>query len=248
MTGYALATALAAPVDDGTMFAEAARPARQSAPFMEPSTVSCEAVGSARGARDDVHGCLVVLLVDADDDGGRLGVLGWGRNDDFLCAALHVLHASFSGGESSCRLANVLNASVLPWNLGWVARGREADGQAVDDEPIVGQLNGIASTAKTAVDCVVFKQILHVLWRHRRVNVLQYEVFTVHCNTGHLATDTAEAVDAKLDGCIGVGRHLGRRTSARTRAPHCCEIAEANRRIVGHQHRRDCRRWILPLR
>merc|ERR1719171_2862942 len=44
MTGYALATALAAPVDDGTMFAEAARPARQSAPFMEPSTVSCEAV------------------------------------------------------------------------------------------------------------------------------------------------------------------------------------------------------------
>merc|ERR1719434_127276 len=44
MTGYALATALAAPVDDGTMFSEAARPARQSAPFMEPSTVSCEAV------------------------------------------------------------------------------------------------------------------------------------------------------------------------------------------------------------
>merc|ERR1719284_2124303 len=44
MTGYAFATALAAPVDDGTMFAEAARPARQSAPFMEPSTVSCEAV------------------------------------------------------------------------------------------------------------------------------------------------------------------------------------------------------------
>merc|ERR1719440_1544401 len=44
MTGYAFATALAAPVDDGTIFAEAARPARQSAPFMEPSTVSCEAV------------------------------------------------------------------------------------------------------------------------------------------------------------------------------------------------------------
>merc|ERR1719409_111093 len=84
MTGYAFATALAAPVDDGTMFAEAARPARQSAPFMEPSTVSCEAVVAwtvvmrpclmpnfslitlTRGARpfvvhearDDIHGCL----------------------------------------------------------------------------------------------------------------------------------------------------------------------------------------------
>merc|ERR1719330_1565307 len=45
MIGYALATALAAPVEDGMMLAEAARPARQS-PFMMPSTVSCEAVAA----------------------------------------------------------------------------------------------------------------------------------------------------------------------------------------------------------
>merc|ERR1719218_355873 len=45
MTGYALAMALAAPVDDGMMLAEAARPARQS-PFIEPSTVSCDAVAA----------------------------------------------------------------------------------------------------------------------------------------------------------------------------------------------------------
>merc|ERR1719252_510963 len=45
MTGYALATALAAPVEDGMMLAEAARPARQS-PFIEPSTVSCDAVAA----------------------------------------------------------------------------------------------------------------------------------------------------------------------------------------------------------
>merc|ERR1719181_59938 len=44
MTGYALATALAAPVDEGMMLVAAARPARQSEPFIEPSTVSCEAV------------------------------------------------------------------------------------------------------------------------------------------------------------------------------------------------------------
>merc|ERR1719253_1713128 len=44
MTGNALATALAAPVDDGMMLVAAARPARQSAPFIEPSTVSCDAV------------------------------------------------------------------------------------------------------------------------------------------------------------------------------------------------------------
>merc|ERR1719253_332738 len=45
MTGYALATALAAPVEDGMMLALAARPARQS-PFIEPSTVSCDAVAA----------------------------------------------------------------------------------------------------------------------------------------------------------------------------------------------------------
>merc|ERR1719393_1133743 len=45
MIGYALATAFAAPVDDGMMFADAARPARQS-PFIEPLTVSCDAVAA----------------------------------------------------------------------------------------------------------------------------------------------------------------------------------------------------------
>merc|ERR1719183_3224235 len=45
MTGYALATALAAPVEEGMMLADAARPARQS-PFIEPSTVSCDAVAA----------------------------------------------------------------------------------------------------------------------------------------------------------------------------------------------------------
>merc|ERR1719460_2717972 len=39
MTGYALAAALAAPVDDGMMLAAAARPARQSLPFIAPCTV-----------------------------------------------------------------------------------------------------------------------------------------------------------------------------------------------------------------
>merc|ERR1719159_1630117 len=74
MTGYAFATALAAPVDDGMMFAEAARPARQSLPFIELSTTTCEAVAGARRARDDRHRLGVVLLrVDANDDGRRLG-------------------------------------------------------------------------------------------------------------------------------------------------------------------------------
>merc|ERR1719230_1669959 len=46
MTGYAFATAFAAPVEEGMMFAEAARPARQSFPFIELSTTIWEAVAA----------------------------------------------------------------------------------------------------------------------------------------------------------------------------------------------------------
>merc|ERR1712093_673115 len=46
MTGYAFATALAAPVEEGIMLADAARPARQSLPFIELSTTAWEAVAA----------------------------------------------------------------------------------------------------------------------------------------------------------------------------------------------------------
>merc|ERR1719313_1787466 len=46
MTGYAFATAFAAPVEDGIILAEAARPARQSLPFIELSTTAWEAVAA----------------------------------------------------------------------------------------------------------------------------------------------------------------------------------------------------------
>merc|ERR1711988_1966034 len=126
MTGYALATVLAAPVDEGMMLVAAARPARQSAPFIEPSTVSCEAlldaellvdrlddrgeaVGGARRARDDSHRRRVVLvLVDAHDEGRGVGVLGGRRDDDLLGATLDVLHAALGGRERAGGLADVL--------------------------------------------------------------------------------------------------------------------------------------------
>merc|ERR1719387_937955 len=208
MTGYALATALAAPVDEGMMLAEAARPARQSAPFMEPSTVSCEAVGGARGTGDNIHRRRVVfVLVDADDEGGRLGVLG-GRGDDHLLgAAVDVLHAVGRRREGAGGLADVLDAGVLPRDLRGVARRGERDGQAVDGE---AAFNDLAGAREAAVDRVVLEQVLHVLGRHGRVDVLEHERLTVHGDAHDLAADAAEAVDAQLDRGVGVGRHADR--------------------------------------
>merc|ERR1719498_1611932 len=117
------------------MLAEAARPARQSLPFTEVDDRlrgrSCmdsghealldakllvddldkgrKTVGCARGAGDDSHIGLVVLLVHTDDDGRGLRILGWCRNDDFLRTALEVLLAAFGGGEGAGGLADILN-------------------------------------------------------------------------------------------------------------------------------------------
>merc|ERR1719258_411908 len=198
MTGYALATALAAPVEDGMMFALAARPARQS-PFMLPSTVQLgggrgvhgghealldaellvdhlhqgrEAVGRARRARHNRHRGVVLILVDANHQGGGVRILGGRGDDDLLGAALDVLHAALGRGERAGRLAHVLDASVLPRDLGRVTGGRQGDRQAVDDETIVLDLEG---AREAAVHGVVLEQVLHVLRGHGRVNVLEDE-------------------------------------------------------------------------
>merc|ERR1719235_3040778 len=222
MTGYAFATALAAPVEDGMMLAEAARPARQSLPFIELSTTACEAVDAwtvvmrpclmpnfslmtlTRGARPNRHVSLVVFLVDADNNGWCLSILGWCRNDHLLCATLDVLHAALCGGEGASGLAHVLNTCIFPWNLRRVARAREGNLHTIDLETLVGQLDTAACLAEAAMDRVMLKLVLHVLWRHRGVDVLEDEILTVHCDACDLATNAAKAIDAELDWRIWV--------------------------------------------
>merc|ERR1719389_709282 len=113
MTGYALATALAAPVEEGMMLADAARPARQSAPFIEPSTVSWEAVAACtvvmrpclmpnlslmvftRGARP-------LVVHDAQDTTGMVA----GSYSSVLTPTTMVgVSASFAGAEMMTFLA-----------------------------------------------------------------------------------------------------------------------------------------------
>merc|ERR1719405_205724 len=137
MTGYALATALAAPVDDGMMWGEA--------------------VGRARRARDNRHRRLVLVLVDANHQGRGLGVLGGRRDDDVLGAAVDVLHAALGRGERAGRLAHVLDAGVLPRDLGRVAGRREGDVNAVDLEALARKLAG---AREAAVHGVVLEQVL----------------------------------------------------------------------------------------
>merc|ERR1712228_125574 len=172
MTGYAFATAFAAPVEDGMIFAEAARPARQSFPFIELSTTiweavaactvaelfiddlhnRCKAVGRARRARNHLHIGLVIFRVDAYDDGWCLSVLCGCRYDHFLRSSFDVFHATFGGSEGASGLADVINTGLRPRNLSGITRGRKCDRKTVYLEAALGQLD---STIEAAVDSVV---------------------------------------------------------------------------------------------
>mmetsp|Transcript_23254 Transcript_23254/g.68964 ORF Transcript_23254/g.68964 Transcript_23254/m.68964 type:complete len:290 (+) Transcript_23254:1003-1872(+) len=164
-----------------------------------------EAVGRAGGVGQNVDVLRVLGLVDAHDKHRR--VRRRRRDDHLLGAALDVLHAVGRRREGASGLADVLDAGVLPRDLRGVARRGERDGQAVDGE---ATLHDLAGAREAAVDRVVLEQVLHVLGRHGRVDVLEHERLAVHGDAHDLAADAAEAVDAQLDRGVGVGRHADR--------------------------------------
>jgi len=171
-----------------------------------------QAVRRARRARNDRHVDRVLVLVDADDERRGVGILGRGRDDDLLGAALNVLHAARGVGERTGGLADVLDAGLLPRDLGRVAGRRQGDRHAVDREAAIDDLAG---AREAAVHSVVLQEVLHVLRRHGRVDVLEHERLTLHGDADDLAANAAEAVDTKLDRRVRVGRHDRRREAER---------------------------------
>merc|ERR1740138_1298286 len=230
-----LATALAAPVEDGMMLPEAQRPPRQSL-FEDASTTfwvavmawtvvmrpldaelvvdgldhGREAVGRAGRAGDGDHGGVVGLLVDAHDD-GRGVVLGGGREDDLLGAGGDVGRDLVAREEGARGLADVLGAHGAEGDLGGVARVRRRREDAVDHEAVGRGLDG---ARVAAVDGVVLELVGHVLVGGARVHELEVDGVRLGHDAGHEAADAAEAVDAAGD---GHGRRLGGGLGARGR-------------------------------
>lgn len=99
-------------------------------------------------------------LVDTDDKHGR--VVGGGRDDDLLGAALEVGLSLSLLGEHAGGLDDVVSAGVLPGDLSGVLLGVERDGVAVDDELAV-------LLADLALEAAVGRVVLeHVNLRERR--------------------------------------------------------------------------------
>ena len=78
-----------------------------------------EAVGRARGGRDDeVARRVESVVVHADDEGG-VGLLAGRRDDHALGTALDVAAGGLTAGEASRRLDDDLDASLAPGDAPW---------------------------------------------------------------------------------------------------------------------------------
>ncbi|KAL8409443.1 hypothetical protein RB594_007758 [Gaeumannomyces avenae] len=91
-----------------------------------------QAVGGARGVGDDVGAAVVRLLVDTHHVHGGIG--RGGRDDDLLGTALQMGAGLVDRGEDTGGLNNVLDASLLPGDVGGIPLRVELDLLAVDDQ------------------------------------------------------------------------------------------------------------------
>jgi hypothetical protein len=156
-----------------------------------------EAVGGARGVGHDVHGGLVLLLVDAHDEHG--GISGGGGDDDLLGATGHVLGGTVGGGEDAGGLDDVVSTSRSPLDLGGVHLVEDLDGLAIDGDLIVTVLGNDAG--ELSVDGVVLEHVLHVVGGDEGVVHGDNVDHGVVLGGAHDKTaDTSETVDANVDG------------------------------------------------
>jgi len=155
-----------------------------------------EAVGGAARVGDDVVlGSVVLVFVDAKDEGDVL-VAGGRGDDDFLDRAAEVGFGLLGVGEEAGGLDYDFGAYGSPVELGGVALGEDLDGFAVDGEGVGGVADFVLEVAE---DGVVLEQVGE---RGGGGEVVDGDEFDVRIAEGcaeNVASDAAEAVNAYLD-------------------------------------------------
>ena len=161
-----------------------------------------ETVGGARGARDEVLGAIVGLVVDADDNGEGV-ILGGGGVDDLLGATVDDGLGLLLGEEDAGGLADVVSVEGTPADLLGVAAAGGLDLLAVEDKEVAVDLDG---SLGDAVDGVVLVLVGHVVGGGGTgVDGVEVSVIVIHDDAGDETADTAETVDAHAGGHGGGG-------------------------------------------
>ena len=113
-----------------------------------------QAVGGARGVGEDVDVLGVGGVVDTHDEHG--GVSGGSGDDDLLGTTLQVSVGLVGGGEDTGGLDNVVGTGLAPGDGSGVTLSEEENLLAVDDQTILGDLDG---TIELAVGAVVAEHV-----------------------------------------------------------------------------------------
>jgi hypothetical protein len=152
-----------------------------------------QAVGRARGVRDDdvILGQLVV--VDAVDD-GQVGVVGRRGDQHALGAGGDVRHRLFLRGENAGALEGDIDAQRLVRQLRGIALRGDLDRAATDIDGVAGDLD---LAVEAAVHRVEAEQVGVGLDRAEIVDRHDLDVFAARLHDGaqHVAADAPEAVD-----------------------------------------------------
>mmetsp|Transcript_46656 Transcript_46656/g.99004 ORF Transcript_46656/g.99004 Transcript_46656/m.99004 type:complete len:217 (+) Transcript_46656:672-1322(+) len=156
-----------------------------------------KSVGGAGRAGDEVLRTVVLVGVDAHDDG--LGViLGGGRVDDLLGTSVNDGLSLFLGEEDAGGLADIVGSEGTPADLLGVAAAGGLDLLAVEDKEVPIDLDG---SLGDAVDGVVLVLVSHVVGGGRpSVDSAELDVIVLHHDTGYETSDTSEAVHTHAGG------------------------------------------------
>jgi len=154
-----------------------------------------EAVSGAGSVRDDLHGRLVFVFVDTDDEHWSVG--GWGGDDNVLGTTLQVSGSLVNGGEDAGGFDDVFGASGSPLNLGRVSVVEDGDGLSVDYELAI--LSGNFALEDT-VGGVVLEHVDHVVKVDEGI-VDGDDVDVISCDrrSADESSNSAKSVDTNVD-------------------------------------------------
>ena len=137
-------------------------------------------------------------------------ILGRGREDDLLDAAVNVGLGLLLSEENTGGLAEVLDAGLVPSDVLGLAGTGGDDALAIDNEVIAIDNHG---AIEAAVDGVVLELVRHVVrGGGASVHVEELGLRVLDHDAGHETADTAEAVDAAVDRVGHNGTNRGRLT------------------------------------
>ncbi len=158
-----------------------------------------EAVGGAGCSGDDLVIGGQGLVVDAEDDGGKVVACG-SRDDDFLRACVDVSLGLRFGSVETGAFKDDVDVEFAPRKLGSVRLGIDGDLFAIDGDGVLTGFDGVKiladATAETALSGVEFQKICKHCRCGKVVDGNDFITFSVkHLAEGETA-DTAKSVNS----------------------------------------------------